>query len=415
MIHLDCVSLLHFVLDSVGSERKQSNCVLTQKFQSLYQHSFYVLPCEGNDGDRLKQVWLKTRPTGTWGVGGGMNRNNLGLMIHTFIPWCDSGERKWIVICSHTYRRNQSLHSIGDSPYSQNSWAAGARLATSPPYQEVNDCNVRVAWRHDSEHRLQNLSWGAAFRTQQRALPSYSTKYSVLVKRIFPYNFLVLESINAAINFVSKLVSWSRWRWRHCYAISCSSLTIGYPRLRHASLYRLRTAASDLACLFLCVSWGFQWNSVLEFSVWQSDKKCDNVLIKKCDLVCIVTFVCCCWIRVSNKISWVRSCVVLVSMTLVLRWTVLGTCQMSADGSRNLLFAWKYWNLLLFLICLWTLFYKTNHHCRDWKFISITRKVSKTLLAVVFVLAFKIFIVSDYMLVICKILVETSVNVKAFR
>lgn len=84
-------------------------------------------------------------------------------------------------ICSHTYQQNQSLHPIDDdSPYSQNSWAAGARLATSPPYQKVNDCNVRVAWRHDSEHRLQNFSsWGAAFRTQQhtqRTLPSCFTE-----------------------------------------------------------------------------------------------------------------------------------------------------------------------------------------------------------------------------------------------
>lgn len=159
-----------------------------------------------------------------------------------------------------------------------------------------------------------------------------------MVNKIVLFNFLVLESIDVTLNLFSKLVSLSRWRWRHCYAISFSSLMIGNPRLRHASLYRLRTAASDLACLFLCVSRGFQWNSVLEFSVWQFDKKCDNIPIKKCSLVCIVTFVCCCWTTVSNKISWVLSCVVLVSMTLVLRWTVLGTCQMGADGSHNLLF-----------------------------------------------------------------------------
>lgn len=42
--------------------------------------------------------------------------------------------------------------------------------------------------------------------------------------------------------------------------------------------------------------------------MWQSDKKCDNILIKKCKLVYIGTFVCC-WIVVSNKISIVGSLV----------------------------------------------------------------------------------------------------------
>jgi len=49
------------------------------------------------------------------------------------------------------------LHSIDDVPTPKTAELLAARLATSPPIRKVNDWNVRVAWRHDTEHRLLHL------------------------------------------------------------------------------------------------------------------------------------------------------------------------------------------------------------------------------------------------------------------
>ena len=168
---------------------------------------------------------------------------------------------------THMYQRNQSLHSIDDVPTPKTAELLATRLATSPPNRKVNDWNVRVAWRHDTEYRLPHLWWwGARFGTRQPTALIILKRECNSLYNVAVYLFSSRKHKYSS-NSVPSLCFLEPVKWRHYYATSCSSLTFGKPRLRHASVYRLRTAGSDLACLFPCVWWGFGWISVLEISV----------------------------------------------------------------------------------------------------------------------------------------------------
>lgn len=142
-----------------------------------------------------------------------------------------------------------------DGPKSQNSWAAGRAVSNLPsppfptlPLREVNDWNVRVAWRHDSEHRLPKLVvlWRPVLNTTEHRVGS------IIYRRrcISPCN----------------LSLWLFGPWRHkSHSKFLSELV--FPRagevtslLRHKSLFVQVRKSSAAPCKFVSATNSGQWS-----------------------------------------------------------------------------------------------------------------------------------------------------------